>query len=265
MSSRRSIAVVLLLGGLAGGAWGSGLSNGMVANNVDTSPLMKRPTVRKTSYCWASGSATTFTCSAEAAMGVAGTASNQPELSPYMVMLRHQTAATTDSVGGLNANTTAMAFRQQWRPKVTVNIFTDTALTNRRTWYGIVPSVSVSTLTHATGPTAAGAGFVALGYDTSISSAWRCCTGDKVNYTCADIPGSTVVAETDYTLVADYSIAGQATCSVTVYATGVTTSLTKTNNLVTDTALWLHAFAVTVTLANEAKNQNTSVVAVERN
>ena len=140
---------------------------------------------------------------------------------------------------------------------------TDTALTLRRVWFGL-SSAALTTITHATGPTASATSFVALGYDTSISTAWRCCTGDGTNYSCADITGTTIVANTEYTLTVDYSVAGTLTCAVQE-GSNAAVSIAKTTNLVVSTATGLGVFNGTTTLSAAILNHNTAKLSLEQN
>ena len=129
---------------------------------------------------------------------------------------------------------------------------------------GLLASAALTTTTHATGPTASGVSFIALGYDTSISTAWRCCAGDGTNYSCADITGTTIVAGTEYTLTVDYSVSGTLTCSVQD-GTNAAVSVNTVTNLPVTTTTNMGVFNGTTTLSAAILNHNTGKLSLEQN
>jgi hypothetical protein len=174
--------------------------------------------------------------------------------------IRYATA-TSGALAGLSGpyNQT----RPQYRPRLVGVVLSDGSTAVRRTWFGIA-SAALTTVTHATGPTASTVRFVALGYDQSISAAWRCCSGDGANRSCVDIPGTSVAPSTEYTLVVDWSVAGTLTCSVQA-GSGAVLSVNKTTNLSTSTTADLGIVNGTVALESVTKNHNIARHSLDQN
>jgi hypothetical protein len=105
---------------------------------------------------------------------------------------------------------------------------------------------------------------VAVGFETSVASNWRCCSGDGTSYSCNDIPNTPVATSTEYTIIVDYSVAGTRTCSVQA-GTGATQSLSTSNNLSTSTTTDLGIFTGTTTLAAAVVNNFLAWVSLEQN
>jgi hypothetical protein len=203
---------------------------------------------------------TTFTAVGMSAPNTSGTASAQPALSGATRMYIRYATATSGGLAGLSGPFTQT--RQQYRPRLVGIVLSDTATTNRRMWFGIA-SAALTAITHATGPTASTVHFVALGYDTSISTAWRCCSGDGTNRSCADITGTTVAASTEYTLVVDWTSSGSLTCRVQA-GSGAAISVNKTTNLSASTSTDLGVFNGTTALEAVTKNHNIARHALDQ-
>jgi hypothetical protein len=204
---------------------------------------------------------TTFTAVGMSAPTTSGTATAQPALAGATRMHIRYATATSGALAGLAGpfNQT----RQQYRPRLVGTVLSDTATTIRRIWVGL-SSAALTTVTHATGPTASALHFSALGYDQSISAAWRCCSGDGSNYSCVDIPGTTVVASTEYTLIVDWSVAGTLTCRVQA-GTGAVLSVNKATNLSASTTADLGIVNGTTALEAVTKNHNIARHKLDQN
>jgi hypothetical protein len=114
-----------------------------------------------------------------------------------------------------------------------------------------------------TGPAASGINFVGIAFETGLSSAWRCCSGDGASYTCSDIAGTSLAASTEYKLILDYSVAGTLRCSVQA-GTGSPIVLDKTTNLPT-AAVDMGTQNVTFSLDGVIKNHYIGRTVLEQN
>jgi hypothetical protein len=184
------------------------------------------------------------------------TASAQPSLAgatQYFI----QYAALNISGSGAGVHSTAFdQTRIPYRPRLVEVLRTDTAITTRRVWVGLAES-SMLALAHTTGTAASAIDYVAMGFDTSISDNWLCCSGDGTNHGCTST-GVAVAGSTVYTLVIDWSVAGTLTCTVSG------TPTTKTSNLSTgDIALGIVSHLTT--LDDTARNFQLATIAMDWN
>jgi hypothetical protein len=149
-----------------------------------------------------------------------------------------------------------------YRPRITADIRTDSPVTNRRLWVALT-SASIEALPQAVASTASTLTFVGVGFDTSIGAGWHCCSGDGTNYTCINGPSATVAANTEYTVVVDWTVSGTLTCSV--IQAGTLFTVTKNTNLSTaNTNLGIEV--ATTNLAGSSAVVNfTSDVVLEQN
>ena len=148
-----------------------------------------------------------------------------------------------------------------YRPRITANIRTDNTIGLRRRWFALtsesiegLPGIETGSSTIT---------FVGMGTDTSTGfTAWGCCSGDGTTYSCIIIPSSNLLANTEYTLVVDWTVSGTLTCSV--QDTTGTFSVDKTTNLSTaNTNLGIEI--VTTTLTAAEVNNFTAKVTLEQN
>ena len=204
---------------------------------------------------------TTFTGVGMTVPTVTGTASAQPALAGATRMyIRLASGAAAGNLGGQSGTFTET--RQQYQPRLTGIILTDASVASRRVWFGL-SSAALTGVTLVGGPTASAVGFFAVGFDTGISAAWRCCSGDGTNYSCIDVPGTSVVASTEYTLTVDYTVAGTLTCRVQA-GSGSVLSVNKSTNLLASTATGLGVHNGTTTLVAAAANHNVARVVLDQ-
>jgi hypothetical protein len=187
-----------------------------------------------------------------------GTATAQPGLTNAT---RMYVRFASVGIGGISGPFTAT--RPGYRPTLTTYIITDSPLSgNRRIWVGLA-SAGLSGTQPATGPASSSISFVGIAFETGLSTTWRCCSGNGTNLTCADMPGTSLAAGTEYKLTVDYSVAGTLTCTVEAGA-GSPISVAKTSNLPT-AAVDLGVQNLTNALDGSIKNQNIGRVVVEQN
>ena len=195
---------------------------------------------------------------------ISGTVTAQPALTNATRMyLRVTNSATTSgTLSGLSGPFTLT--RPPYRPELNGVLYID-GITNRRVWLAIASAALTNQTMADTGATALT--FVGVGFDTSVSpgNVWRCCSGAGSTATCVTVPGSSVVVNTEYTLIVDWSVAGTLTCSVQAGSAAPST-VSKTDNLSTATSVDLGIFAGSTNLsAGSTTNLNTNTIALEQN
>lgn len=187
-----------------------------------------------------------------------GTATAQPALTNATQMYVRFASA---GVGGISGPFSAT--RASYQPTLTASVITDIPLSgNRRIWVGLA-SGALSGTQPVTGPASSSVTFVGIAFETGLSSTWRCCSGDGTNLTCTDIPGTSLVAGTEYELTVDFSVVDMLTCTVQA-GSGIPISITKTAGVLTR-ATDLGVQTLTNALDGVTKNTNIGRVVVEQN
>jgi hypothetical protein len=260
---------VLLLSILLSQVGGPGLRSSSSTGNVPTTATYDgRPFgvfplpngAMKCGDCYPGTSTTTvFTCPHLGAPVSTGTVTAQPALtSANRMYLQYATVATTNGVGGLTPPA-SNALRAHLKPMMGATIRWP-GESNQITWVGLAEStLSVAPWTPATGPTASGVDLAAVGYQESVSSKFRCCTGDGTNYSCADLVGPAAIPEAthEYLIQVDpRTESGVATtCRVYDRTDGDSAVLRKTTNVLRTLNSINMYFQVAVTTTEDvAKN-----------
>lgn len=202
---------------------------------------------------------TTFTCSHLGAPTSTGTVTAQPALTGATRMyLQYATAASTNSVGGVTSPA-SNAIRAHLKPMMGAT-FRWAGEANLIAWIGLAEStLSAAPWAPDTGPTASGVDLAAIGYQSSVSSKFRCCTGDGTNYSCADMVGAAATPTSAHEYFARIDPRTEAGVATTCYlkdlTDGTTATLRKTTNvLVTTAATNMYFNAAVTTTEAVAKN-----------
>lgn len=223
--------------------------------------LMTNPGVpMKCTDCYpGTSTSTTFTCSHLGAPVSTGTVTAQPALtSATRMYLQYATVATTNGVGGVTSPP-ANAIRAHLKPMMGAT-FRWAGEANLIAWIGLAEStLSVAPWTPDTGPTISTVDLAAIGFQSSVSTKFRCCTGDGANYSCADMVGTAATPTSAHEYFARIDPRTESGVATTCYlkdlTDGTTASLRKTTNiLVTTAATNMYFNAAVTTTENVTKN-----------
>ncbi len=235
---------------------------GMAGSTGATGPTGDSLTTRKIAWYQplsnADSSLNSFGLSAP---NVSGTGTAQPNLTnATRAYVRNASATAANSFAGISGpfSTTQVSYR----PKLTAFVHSDTTVTNRRIWIGL-SAAGLSAVPVTAGPLATS--FVAVGLQTDASTAWRCCSGDGTSYSCSDIGGTSLVADTEYVVTVDFSVAGLLTCSVQTGAAAPVVA-TKTTTIPVNGPTGVGVMCGSTTLAaGSAVNHDTARIVLEQN
>jgi hypothetical protein len=187
---------------------------------------------------------TTFACNGPTVQSVTAAATNaNPQSTRYYI--QWGTSSVSGNAAGQNASN--VYTRPGYRPIYYARTRTEATISLRRQWHGLVESTIAALPVRSSGAGAAASAidFVAIGFDTAVSANWHCCAGDGTNYSCSDV-GTSVAANTDYTVSLDWKTAGTLICNVNG------TSVSKTTNLSTA--------AVNLAIQNQVTTNSAAIV-----
>ena len=161
----------------------------------------------------------------------AGGADAAPALTGATRMfVTYTSGATSGNYGYWESNGGNNDTRALYDPVAVFVIHSGPTSTSAVWWYGLEESLALGNLTPSSSQATA-IDHAAVAFDAATSSAWRCCSGDGTNASCADIPGSAWAANTEYKVAVDLRTANGGTrCCVKNIATSANWCVGKTTN-----------------------------------
>ena len=159
-----------------------------------------------------------------------GTLSGGPALTNGTRMfVSYTTAATSGSFGSWSSNQGNNDTRALYEPIAVFVVHSGATSTAAVWWFGLNESLNLANLAPSNAQATA-IDHAAVSFSAATSSAWRCCSGDGTNASCADITGSTWTANTEYKVAVDLRTAGETRCCVKDIGAGSEWCATKTTN-----------------------------------
>jgi len=160
----------------------------------------------------------------------AGTADATPALTGATRMfVTYTSGATSGNYGYWKSNSGNTDTRALYKPLAVFVIHSGATSTAAVWWFGMEESLALGNLTPSNAQ-ATTIDHAAVAFNAATSSAWRCCSGDGTNASCADITGSTWTANAEFKLTVDMRTAGQTRCCVKNIGASAEWCVTKTTN-----------------------------------
>jgi len=175
------------------------------------------------------GAGGTSTCAYGNGAGGGGAVGAPALTNATRMFVTYTSGAEAGNYGYWHSNEDNNDTRALYKPLVVMIVHFGATSTAAVWWFGLEESLALGNLTPSNAQATA-IDHAAVAFSAATSSAWRCCSGDGVNGSCVDVPGSTWTANAEYKVTVDLRTASETRCCVKNIASSAEWCVTKTTN-----------------------------------